>query len=573
MGANNSTEVKVDIVGQDKTGPAFQSASKNAQFFGKQVEGVGNMLKSLGIYSAIIAGIGIATAQFKAGMQGFAEEANIISLTNERLKSAGMVLTEVNPKIDAFVEGMENLGVSGEESRAAVGRFALATRDMSRAFDLTKLAADLAASGYGTVADNTDRLTKVLSGQGQRALMEYRIKMEGTHSVAEQLAAIQTKVTRTTEEFADSTGGTLAIAAENWDEFRKAAGKVGEFFQNELLGYFNGFMNTAGINFEQFFSFVGKGLYVLADAFINKPGKFIGIGISGWAGLIQKTVTGNTSILDNASKMLNETWTNPFTEAENKWKAFSNKITTSSSDGGANPFPELGDDAEQAAKKMQSAFKSVASQIISSFKEQTNAVNELRKSLTDLDEETSKQLNEADKRYKQDVTNRAKQAKDRIDAIDKEIKDTQDARNAGWRTHIAELEAEKAKEQAILDKAGGAVLNLDEQLAKDDLTILKEKHDEENKTILAEADKKKTGINDEILNRQKFQLQQIGAVTTPGFLDKLTAEQQSFLGSMGVGPSSYIFNFNGDVNDKDKLIKIITDALDRQATLKGVAGQ
>jgi len=59
---------------------------------------------------------------------------------------------------------------------------------------------------------------------------------------------------------------------------------------------------------------------------------------------------------------------------------------------------------------------------------------------------------------------------------------------------------------------------------------------------------------------------------SPTLLDTLTAENNSFLGQIGAGANQYIFTFNGDVNDKDKLIRVITEALNRQATLKGVAG-
>jgi len=60
---------------------------------------------------------------------------------------------------------------------------------------------------------------------------------------------------------------------------------------------------------------------------------------------------------------------------------------------------------------------------------------------------------------------------------------------------------------------------------------------------------------------------------SPELLDTLTAENQSFLGQIGGGANQYIFTFNGDVNDKDKLIAVITEALNRQATLKGIAGK
>ena len=77
----------------------------------------------------------------------------------------------------------------------------------------------------------------------------------------------------------------------------------------------------------------------------------------------------------------------------------------------------------------------------------------------------------------------------------------------------------------------------------------------------------------EIGQRTGVQLGDVITSLSPNLLDTLTAENQSFLGQIGAGANQYIFNFNGNVNDADTFLKMITDALNRQATLRGVAGK
>ena len=554
--AEDIKKVQVNIEGKDNTGKAFQSAKKNADLFSGSVNGIN---KAFSLLSVATLGYFTGTKileQLSLGAKGFQEEANIISLTNERLKSAGIALDDANPKIQEFVDSLENMGMSGEQARDAVGKLATKTRDLDEALRLTKMASDLSASGFGTIDENVSRLSKVLTGNGSRALLEYGIKMEGTHSKAEQLNAIQTKITRTTEEFGNTTQGRLQTAKENWEDFRKELGGVLTFFQNEFVVAFNSF--DAGGKFAKsltkIISDMMFGLTNLGDLVAERVDSIFGLGI-------------------NDSEKFYEKLTKYNEDFEKKWKDISGEITTPVSQGGDNPFPDLSNDAEESAEKIKSSFTEVAKKLVGTFNEQTKAISELRQELKDLETDTQKQLATAEQSYQEDLKNRARDAQEKVAQIEKEIKETQEARGQGWRTRVAELEAEKEKEKSIIARIGGEVSDLNTELAKDDLQLLKEKYEAERSEIQAEADKTKLEKESEISGRTGTQLRSVIASLSPALLDTLTAENQSFLGQIGAGASQYIFNFNGDVNDKDKLIAVITEALNRQATLKGIAGK
>lgn len=561
--AEINKDVSVTIKGKDETGKAFKSASNNALLFGKSVTGVESALAKLGASAVVFTALYQAQNQVSIGMKNFQEELDIMNLTKERLKSAGIALDEANPKIEDFIRNLEKMGMSGEQARNGVGILATKTKDLEQALKLTKMASDLSASGFGTIQDNVDRLSKVLTGNGSRALLEYGIKMEGTHSKVEQLDAIQSKITRTTEEFGDSTEGRLKSAENRWDNFRKGMGKIVVFIRNEAIIAFNDLGDSVnnsmpksdgfGKTMAKWISDLRFGLTNLGDLIAERSDTIFGLGINDSDAFYKK-------LLEHEKQF------------EKDYSSLSGEIKNTNVDTG-NTFGELTNDAEEMAKKIKDSFIEISKKLVSSFNEQTDAISNLRSELKDLETDTQSQLDNVDKKYQEDLKNRAKQSQDRIKQIDEEIKKTREARGQGWRTQIADLEAEKAKEQSILARVGGEVSNLNEELAKDDLTLLKEKMEAEKATIQEEANKTKAEKELEIGQRTGVQLRDVITSLSPNLLDTLTAENQSFLGQIGAGANQYIFNFNGNVNDADTFLKMITDALNRQATLRGVAGK
>lgn len=567
--ADEVKKVKVSIEGKDNSSKAFKSASNNANLFKGTILDVNDAFMTLAKSTIAYFSTTKVLEQISLGVEGFQKELDIINLTNERIKSAGISLEEATPKIDGFVESLESMGMSGEEARDAVGRLALKTKDLEEAMRLSKIASDLSASGYGTITENVDRLSKVLTGNGSRALLEYGIKMEGTHSAIEQLNAIESKITRTTEEFADTTQGRLQIAEERWDNFRKGLGKIVVFVRDEAIVAFNDLgtaveNSTSGLDKED----TGKKWAKWIDQ--------LRFGLTNLGDLVAERLASLTGLDTEASKKQMQDFYDKLLENEQQFEKMYSDLageTEQTNDDLSSSFDDLSDDAEKTAEKVKQSFTEIARKLVSAYNEETSAISKLRNELKELESDTADQLENADEKYQQDVVNRAKQAQEKIDQIDKEIADEKQTRGQGWRSRIAELEKEKAQEQDILARAGGEVSDLKEKIAKDDLDKLKEDWQAERKTIQEESDKTKAEKESELNTAITAQLRTVVASLSPDILDTLMAENQSFLGEIGAGSNQYIFNFNGDVNDKDKLISIITEALNRQATLKGVAGK
>jgi hypothetical protein len=343
--------------------------------------------------------------------------------------------------------------------------------------------------------------------------------MRENATALEALDAIEGKVTVSTSEMLDTMGGKLKSAQTQWDEFM---------------------------------SHIGKGLLNLG-AWMVEP--------------INSTIDWITELIGK-DKELTET-----TEEQEKAILEQGKKEAALQ---AQRNDDLINQKEETDKTAD-AFKQLSKNIVSSFKEQEKAITDLRVAITDLDEQLEEDIAKSDEKYQGDIKNLARRAKERLDTINKEIDDERSSRNQGWRGRIAELEIEKDKEQAILDKAGGMVLDFQDELKKDEFDILKDSHVKELQEMKDQAEKTKLEAQKEILERQKFLVQSQIEVAQPGFFEKATTEGKSFVGYIGAGATqqSFVFNFNGAVAGDDGIKKIIqqmVDELNRQATLRGIGG-
>ena len=157
--------------------------------------------------------------------KAYLEAENKMSLVRSTVESLGMAYENVQPQITAFQEKMSRLGVDDEDAALSMVKLAKAAGgDMAKGMQLAKLASDLTASGIGDLASNTDNLQKILIGKGARALLEYRINLDDTATTAEQLDAVQKKVTRTTEELADTTDGKIKVMQEAFQNLKEEIG-------------------------------------------------------------------------------------------------------------------------------------------------------------------------------------------------------------------------------------------------------------------------------------------------------------------------------------------------------------
>lgn len=553
--------VKAELTAEDKTAAAFRSFGENITKTKGIAEGMVNLFKQLGTAVAELYSTAKVVGFFKEIEQYAAEDEVATLRLNGAFKTLGSSLTNSSPQISNFEKYMESLGQRVSDTQDSLTKLIRVTGDVGTSLMLSKLASDLTASGILDLQSNTDALSNLMNGRARQAAAAYGFTLKDTATVADALALIQTKVNTNLETFATTTQGKVRIMETSWAEFK-------------------GFLGTA--------------LLPIVSALTDQLYKFMG-------GMEESTMTAQlwgNEIMRNAAKVGSFLQSiNPFSEhfglekfkkdladinlgidtTEQEIIDKFNKGSDVNTDIKAtnNNFGEIGNTLDTLADRIKQSFRDISKAIVSNFGEQTKAISELKKTMAELDDQLDKDLAKSEDKYKADVENMAKKAKTRIDEIDKQIADEQASGNIGYRTRIEQLQEEKNKEQSIIDRAGGIVSNLKEELLKDDFQNLKEAHDKEIAEIKNQAELKRIETQKEELTREVYLYGTAKAVSAPGFYEKATKEGTSFLGAIGAGGTQQLitFNFNGDVSDIDALQKKVIDALNRIATLKGVAGK
>lgn len=516
--ADAEAKVKAIVEAEDKTGSVFADLGKKMGTVERSSGSLTSGLKTLGIVGASLwAGKELLNFLLEAGKLAYDDEKAVIQL-NGALSQLGTGINNSNPAIKDFENSMLRMGQTVGNTDKSLTKLIRVTGDVEQATYLSKLAADLAASGMGDLESNTSALVGLYQGRARAAAQTFGIDMRENTTAGEALNEIIKRVTVSTEDMASTTVGQMDIAKGQWEEFKSKIGEATVKVQGFIGTYGNALINM----------FQGKDSAELYDYLIIKPET-----ANKAADSLQKV----TDTLAKKEKALAE---------EKSLETLNNNI--------------------------KSSFRDLSKNIVQEVQTQIEAIDELKKSMQDLDDQTSKSLAKSDKAYQKNVTNLAKKAQDRITEIEKEIKNEQDTQSAGFRSRIEELEKEKIKEQTIIDRAGGVVTDIKGQIAKDDLTILQEEHAKEIQEIKDTAEKKKLEMQKEQLEREIFIEKTKLTVQEPGFYEKATKEGTSFLGNIGAGTiaNSFIFNFNGDVNDKDALQKSIIDALNRIASLRQI---
>ena len=162
----------------------------------------------------------------EGSVSAFLDAQKSIDLTHATVLSMGQSLATAMPQLDAFGASMVRMGVDGEDAELAAARLAKAAgNDIPKGLQLAKLAADLASSGYGDLASNTDTLASVLAGRGTAAIKQYKLAIDDSATSAQILDAIQAKVTQTTEQYADTIPGKIQTVKQAYNELQQSVGE------------------------------------------------------------------------------------------------------------------------------------------------------------------------------------------------------------------------------------------------------------------------------------------------------------------------------------------------------------
>lgn len=221
-------QIKADITG-------FSASLKETE---NAVQSLGTKVKSMSDNQATSLFKGIAAWDIlknaaiktfdvlKSGVDEARQDMVKLNQAKAILEAQGKAWSAVGGEVTAFGQKMLQFGIDDETAMLQVARFSQRLGgDLKKSFEVTKLAADLAASGFGTFAETSNDLERILVGKGLRALVTYGVALKANSTIAEQLAAVQKRVTITSEDLANSTEGQFAKMAVAQEELKSAMGK------------------------------------------------------------------------------------------------------------------------------------------------------------------------------------------------------------------------------------------------------------------------------------------------------------------------------------------------------------
>lgn len=297
--------IRVEITAEDKAsgqikqvGEAFSEtgdkAKKASEELGKVSEAskktqdanesmASSVFRGVASWDILKEGIAKTTEFVKESVSAYLEQRKTLDLVKATVESTGASFSAVGPKIKEFGDKLEAMGFDSDTVQLSVAKLAKsAGGDFVKGMELAKLAADLTASGIGTLESNTDNLQKILVGKGQRALIEYKLNLSETATTAEILNAIQAKVTQTTEQYAQTIPGKIAIVNEAYNNLKKEVGSGFVLAVNDAIGSSDKLSYSMGI-----MSSVAEGLKIVVYEAIQIlsffPKVFLVIGESVWS--------------------------------------------------------------------------------------------------------------------------------------------------------------------------------------------------------------------------------------------------------------------------------------------------
>lgn len=229
----NDQDVNLTIKAKDEATATIQKV--NTSITGM----TGSVFKGVAAWDLLQKAASKAIDFMGESVKAFIDAQRQIDLTRATVESMGQSYDIARPKLDAFGKTLGAVNVDNEQAALAAAQLAkLVGGDLTRGMQVAKLAADLTASGYNDFAGNVDNLSKVLSGKGSRALLDYKLNLDENASTAEQMTAIIGKVTQTTEGLANTVPGQVNEMRVAWEQAKQEIGKGMLPVIRELYAFF-----------------------------------------------------------------------------------------------------------------------------------------------------------------------------------------------------------------------------------------------------------------------------------------------------------------------------------------------
>jgi len=498
---NNTLELTIKAV--DEASKELDKVQASLKDLGGGVDGANKQLKDFGdtqvkagqgsesmagavfkgglALEAVKKGLEIAIDFTKQSVEAYLEAEKTMARVRASVASMGKSYEEVGPQIEEFGAKMARLGVDDEAAMESMTRLAkVAGGDLKQGMDLAKMAADLTASGFGTLESNTDNLEKVMTGKGSRALMEYRINLSDTATTAEQLDAIHKKITQTTEDYANTVPGKIDIVKTAYGNLQETVGQgfveafasaidTGTNFDDALEG-----INTTATYLKYTIFEVVQGVTLMIQGFKNGINTMQIMGDSVlavteklWGGTkASESLASNLDDAEKNGKNIADTFTkmlNPTQAMEEAHKKVSEAAKQNAASHTSLGFAvkNANDSAiashkqhEDALGKLKDGYTKLKSDTATSLAEMTGSFVSNMSTISDSIAKTQRAISDLQKAYNQNATSDTASIADKIIASEQKVKDfkTQIAAETDAKKR-ADLQKQLDAEQKNLDSS------------------------------------------------------------------------------------------------------------------------
>lgn len=550
--------------GADKTNKETGKLSSVTSGLTSAYDGLGKMLAMVGVTFA-------ATTFFKDSTEAATEDSKALIILQSRLQSIGTSWGESKGKITEYSDKMVKLGIAESETNDGLGKLITKTGDINSAMNLSTMAADLAASGYGTYTENIDNLSKILSGRGSFALRDYGIKMDESATAAEMLSAVQDKVSKSAQSMSEEAIGNINGMGKRWGEFQGQAGKIGLFFENELADCFNYFYDNNKENIQTAIEMTAYELEYTKTA----TGKLWDYFLVGAGTIGQKL----SEIIHKATFKWNDAeYSQSLLDSDKKWEDSIQSLVDKMKGEALPTFDEFKQkfnglfESDSSGKPQKLTAAEIAAAAAKA------AMGEAAKAAEDAAKKAAEAWQKASDKMKSDFSSFSNKVLSEVDKQKDAIAKLRETMMSGQDKYNAEVERISKKEEEDTTSARKEYKNLENLTAKETVEYNTKLYDIEREKEVAmasaqnELDMYISTYKSQEQEAQKQLLMMAVKASDPNLTKQLAKESGTFL--YGIGQSSlqqqFTFNFNGDVNDIDRLKQLIIDALNRQSELAKV---
>ena len=213
--------VYISLIGKDNVSKTLKNVSGGLKTLKSSASAVGGALLKVGAVAATAAAA-IAGGIIAATKAAADEEKGIKSL-NASIAANIKGRTDLTKVEDQVASQQKKLAYSDGEIRDSLQALLPFTKDVSKAFGIQSVAADLARAKNIDLTTASVTVAKAMNGS-QRALKELGIELPKTASKADILAAIQKKVAGQADAYANSTEGQFTKLKNGFDDIIETLG-------------------------------------------------------------------------------------------------------------------------------------------------------------------------------------------------------------------------------------------------------------------------------------------------------------------------------------------------------------